>query len=98
MTCLIAVLSSGKGTWVHVSNLVAKGDWSRVFLICSDYAYDNFNVDQNKVIKLKIDENKPLKSIGVLSKFFRKEITDFEVALNIVLGLEWSIWRFLVLL
>lgn len=86
MTYLIAVLGSGKGTWGKVSNLIAKGDWTRVFLICNDYAYDSFKVDLNKVIKLKIDENNPEKSIEVLSSFFRKEVDDFEVALNFESG------------
>lgn len=86
MTSLVAVLSSGKGTWGQVSNLITKGDWTRVYLICSDYSYDNFDVDRNKVIKLKIDENRPEKSINALSSFFRKEVKDFEVALNMVSG------------
>ncbi len=86
MSSLVAILSSGKGTWAYVSSLISKGSWDKVYLICNDYAYDNFKVDMNKVIKLKIDENNPEKSIRILSNFFKEQVKDFEVALNLVSG------------
>ena len=86
MTSLITILSSEKNTWGQVSNLITKGNWDRVYLICNEHSYDNFDVDRNKVIKLKIDEKNPQKSIKILSNFFKKEIKDFEVAINLVSG------------
>jgi hypothetical protein len=86
MTSLIAVLSSGKGTWGHVNSLMKLGEWDRVYLVCSEFAYDNFDVDKNKVVKLKIDEKNTQKSVRVLANFFKKEIKDFEVGLNLVSG------------
>lgn len=86
MTSLIAMLSSGKGTWGQVNNLIKIGEWERVYLICNEFSYENFEVNSQKIIKLKIDENKPQKNIDILSKFFKKEIKDFEVAINLVSG------------
>lgn len=86
MTSLIAVLSSGKGTWGHVNSLMKLGKWDRVYLVCNDFAYENFEVDKNQVVKLRIDENNTEKSVRVLSNFFKMEIKDFEVGLNLVSG------------
>ena len=45
-----------------------------------------FDVDQNKVFKIKIDENNVSKSLRVLSGFFKKDVKDLEVALNLYSG------------
>jgi hypothetical protein len=86
MTSLIAVLSSGKGTWGQVNNLIKLGEWERVYLVCNEFSYENFEISSQKIIKLKIDEKNPQKSIDILSKFFKKEVKDFEVAINLVSG------------
>lgn len=86
MTSLIAMLSSGKGTWAQVNNLIKLGTWERVYLICNEFSHENFEINSQKIIKLKIDENNPQKSIDILSRFFKKEVKDFEVAINLVSG------------
>ena len=86
MVSLIAVLSSGKGTWGHVSSLMNSNKWKKVYLICNEFAYENFKIDTSKVLKLKFDEKNPEKSLEKLSLFFKKEIKDFEIALNLVSG------------
>lgn len=80
------MLSSGKGTWGQVNSLIKLGDWDKIYLICNDFAYENFDIDQTKTIKLKIDEKHPDKSIRILSQFFKKDIKDFEVGLNLISG------------
>lgn len=86
MTSLIALLSSGKGTWGQVNSLMKLGNWEKVYLICNDFAFENFDADKNKCVKLKFDEKNPNESFRKLSDFFKKEIKDFEVALNISSG------------
>ncbi|MDA3855480.1 MAG: hypothetical protein PF569_04430 [Candidatus Woesearchaeota archaeon] len=86
MATLIAMLSSGKGTWGHVNSLISLGKWDRVYLICNDFSYDNFEVKSQNIIKLKIDEKNIEKSLRILSGFLKKEVQDFEVGLNLVSG------------
>ena len=86
MTTLIAMLSSGKGTWAQVTQLLKFEKWNKVYLICNDFAYENFDIKPNQAMKLKFDEKNPNKSFNNLAKFFKKEVKDFEVALNLVSG------------
>ena len=86
MVSLIAMLSSGKGTWAQVNSLIACAKWDKIYLICNDFAYEKFEIDSTKALKLMIDEKNPEKSFPKLANFFRKEIKDFEVALNLVSG------------
>ena len=86
MVSLVALLSSGKGTWAQVNVLIKNQKWDKIYLICNDYAFKNFEVDQNKAIKLFFNEQKPIDSVPKLAEFFKKEIKDFEVALNLSSG------------
>ena len=86
MTSLIAIVSSGKGTWQQVSSLIKNKKWTKVYLICNQFAYENFNIDANLALKLRIDEDNPQNNIKALSTFFKKEIKDFEVAINLISG------------
>lgn len=86
MVSLIALISSGKGTWGQVLELVRLGKWDRVFLICSDFAFDKFEIDPTKAVKLRFDERRPEEEVARLAKFFRGEVSDFEVALNLTSG------------
>jgi len=42
MTELVACLSTGKGTWGHVSRLIADGTWEKIILITNDFGKENF--------------------------------------------------------
>lgn len=86
MTSLIAILSSGKGTWGQVNSLMKLEKWDKIYLICNDFAFENFDVDKNKCVKLRFDEKNPNESFNKLAKFFKKEVNDLEVALNISSG------------
>ncbi len=86
MTSFIAMLSSGKGTWGYVNSLIKLEKWDRVYLICNDFAYENFDVQSQKIIKLKIDEKHIEKSVRILSSFLKKDVKDFEVAINLTSG------------
>ncbi|MCA9459721.1 MAG: hypothetical protein KC550_04200 [Nanoarchaeota archaeon] len=86
MVSLIAMLSSGKGTWSQVSSLINCVKWDKVYLVCNEFAYENFEIDSNKALKLKINEKNTYEIFEKLSKFFKKDINDFEVAINISSG------------
>lgn len=86
MTSLVALLSSGKGTWSEVILLINIEDWDNVYLICNDLAFNNFNINKKNVKKLRFDENNPKLAFKPLSDFFKGEIKDFEVALNLTSG------------
>jgi hypothetical protein len=87
MGVLIAMISSGKGTWGKVNSLIKIGEWDKIYLICNDFSDKNFKIDVPNLMKLIINEKRPQKSINILSKFLRKEIKDeLDVALNLDSG------------
>lgn len=63
---LVALLSSGKGTWGQVSGLMKQGNWDKVFLLGDDFAkqfshekpFEFIRVDLGKRIKDLRDEFK----------------------------------------
>ena len=86
MTSLVACLSTGKGTWGHVSRLISDQNWDSIFLIAKRFAAENFNNEKAANIII-IDENKPLPElIGDISSALERKITGTEVALNMVSG------------
>ncbi|MFW5705129.1 MAG: hypothetical protein ACOCXG_04785 [Nanoarchaeota archaeon] len=86
MTCLIALISSGKGTWKQVLTLLNSAKWDKVFLICNEFSYDNFDINPSKALKLKIDTKKLEKSVKTLGDFLKKEVNDLEIAVNLSSG------------
>lgn len=86
MVSLVAMISSGKGTWGIVNSLMNNGKWDNVYLICNTFSYDNYNPPKSNCLKLRFDENDLEKSMKSLSKFFKDNIKDFEVALNLASG------------
>lgn len=85
MADLIACLSTGKGTWGHVSRLIKDKSWERVFLITNDFGKENFSIDKN-VEFLIVDSMLSLKDLrdDIYKKLSNK--IDTEVALNMVSG------------
>jgi len=63
---LVALLSSGKGSWAQVSGLIKQGTWDKIFLLGDDFAkqfshekpFEFIKVDLNKRIKDLRDEFK----------------------------------------
>ncbi|MFP4402497.1 MAG: hypothetical protein ACLFPL_04670 [Candidatus Nanoarchaeia archaeon] len=86
MTTLIALLSSGKGTWGHVNSLIQVAQWNKIILFCNEFAYKEFDVKNKEVLKLQIDEKKPQEYIDKIAETLHKEVDDLEVALNMVSG------------
>ncbi|MDO8622982.1 MAG: hypothetical protein Q7R52_01950 [archaeon] len=82
---LVALLSTGKGTWAQVSGLMNQGEWDNVLLIGSDFAkqftaskpFEFIEVDLNKNLRDLKDE---------ISKKLQGKIDGTEVALSIASG------------
>jgi len=86
---LVALLSSGKGTWGQVSGLMKKGEWEKIILFGPDYARE-FNVDG---VAFDFIEYNPEKSITSLKEEFLKKLKEKlgsgflnEVALSLASG------------
>ena len=86
MTELIACLSTGKGTWGHVSRLISDQEWDKVFLITNDYGKENFNKD-DKTELIAVNINQGLKElIGEIQERLKEKINGSEVAVNFISG------------
>jgi hypothetical protein len=82
---LIALLSSGKGTWGQVAGLMNHGDWEKIILIGDDFA-KGFTHDK-KFEFIKVNLNQRLKDLrDDLSKKLQGKIKGMEVALSIASG------------
>lgn len=83
---LIALLSTGKGTWGQVSGLMQKGEWEKIIIVGPPFAKD-FTV---KDIPFDFIEFDPDKSLIPLKKEFTKKLEGkfggLEVALSIASG------------
>jgi len=85
---LIALLSSGQGTWAQVSGLIKYGEWDKIILLGDDFA-KSFQVSEKNDITefVKIDLTKKLKELK--EEFLNKlkgKLDGTEVALSIASG------------
>jgi len=88
MSELIVCLSTGKGTWGHISRLIQDGEWEKVFLVTNSFGKENFTpekpaefiiVDANKeLVELRDDIYNQLKT--------KVKSGEFDVGLNIISG------------
>ena len=89
MTILIACLSTGKGTWGHVSRLLGGMDgekWEKVILITNEYGKENFKA-QDHVELIQVQELAGLQELrDEIKKKLKDNITGMEVAVNIASG------------
>ncbi|MDP2628523.1 MAG: hypothetical protein Q8P15_01345 [Nanoarchaeota archaeon] len=82
---LIALLSTGKGSWAQVSGLMTHGEWDNVILLGGDFAKDFKH--EKKFEFLKVDLDKKIKDLQ--NEFLQKlkgKINGTEVALSIASG------------
>lgn len=82
---LIALLSSGKGTWGQVAGLINKGEWDNIILIGSNFASGFTSSKKSEFIE--VDLNKKLIDLKEeLLKKLKGKISGTEVALSIASG------------
>jgi hypothetical protein len=90
MATLVALLSTGKGSWGQVAGLIKKGEWERVVLLGPPFAKE-FNIPGETFDFIEFDPNKTLVQLKkeILTKIKPKlDNLDFgaEAALSIASG------------
>ncbi len=82
---LIALLSTGKGTWAQVAGLMTHGDWEKIILLGDDFSKDFKHEKKFEFIKINLNQKiKELKED--LIKKLKGKIDGTEVALSIASG------------
>jgi hypothetical protein len=83
---LVALLSTGKGTWSQVAGLIQKGEWEKVIVLGPPFAKD-FIVQGEPFDFIEFDNNKNLIQLKKeLSKKLEGKFDGLEVALSIASG------------
>ena len=86
MSTLVACLSTGKGTWGHVSRLIEDETWDKVILITNDYGKENFKKKDN-VELISVNLTQGIRDlITEIETSLKYKITDTEVAVNFISG------------
>jgi hypothetical protein len=86
MTCLIIILSSDIKNWKFVTSTIKSENWNEIIAICDDFAYNNFSATISNFKKVRFDKKSLENSFDYLSDYLKKEILDFEVALDLSSG------------
>ena len=82
---LVAILSSGKGTWGQVAGLIGRGEWDNIILVVDSFS-EKFNPSKKSEI-IKVDFRQPLLQLKEeLKNKLKSKITGMEVALSIASG------------
>lgn len=83
---LIALLSTGKGSWGQVAGLMRKGEWEKIIVLGANFAKD-FNVSGIPFEFIEYDPNKDLLQLKKeFEKKLKEKIEGMEVALSIASG------------
>ncbi len=85
MADLIAVLSTGKGTWGHVNGLINGEEWDKIYLLTNDFGKDTFKVnDKTELVVLNFNSK-----VEELAKEMEEKLKDMvsgEVGVNFISG------------
>lgn len=83
---LVACLSTGKGTWMHVNQIIQQGGWDKVFLITNDFGKENFKKTGN-VELIVIDDKKEVEAMrDEICEKLKPLLKNMEVAVNLISG------------
>ncbi len=86
MTELIALLSTGKGTWTDVVKIMSSHDWDHIFLVTDDFGSQNFKKKENTDFVV-INSNESIELvIDHITRQLKDKIEGTEVALNLTSG------------
>ncbi len=86
MAELIACLSTGKGTWGHVSRVIQERDWEKIILITNEFGKENFTAEKPSEF-IVVDQNKGIKELrDEIAEKLKDQIKGLEVGLNLISG------------
>ncbi|MFA6461284.1 MAG: hypothetical protein WCV90_03380 [Candidatus Woesearchaeota archaeon] len=87
MPTLVALISTGKGTWSEVNKVIQSQPWTKVFLITNPFGAENFKNYGPNVSLIMIDlDNFNINLVIEQIKKGLSGISDFEIALNFSSG------------
>jgi len=86
MPTLIACLTTGKGTWTEISQIIKAQPWDKVFLITNQFGKDKFQPDPNTQLILINSFQETSDLAQQIKSQLKDKIKDFEIALNLVSG------------
>ena len=81
---LVALLSTGKGTWAQVAGVINQGEWDKIILIGNEFA-KKFSVDKPFEF-VQITSQRLVELKEELVKKLKGKINGTEVALSIASG------------
>jgi len=82
---LVALLSSGKGTWGQVAGLINRGDWENIILIGDEFA-EKFSSDKKHEF-IRVNTSQGISELKQeLVEKLKDKIQGVEVALSIASG------------
>jgi len=84
MTSLIAALSTGKGTWAQVSQLMNANDWDSIFLVTNDFGKEKFT--HSKAFTTIVIQRDITSMIATIGAALKGKILDTEIAVNLTSG------------
>lgn len=90
MTSLIACLTTGKGTWAYVTQVMRAQQWDKIFLITNQFGKEKYLPEaehRGKTTLVVINEDQSVQELTLAIKnALHQQIGDFEVAINIISG------------
>lgn len=84
MTSLICCLSTGKGTWMKVMDVIKGQEWEKIYIITNQFGKEKFNSPKQAEYIVVDNEAKTKDIIRQIRELLN--ITDFEVAVNLDSG------------
>ncbi|MBC8500487.1 MAG: hypothetical protein H8D38_01865 [DPANN group archaeon] len=85
MTSLVACLSSGKGTWAQLIEIIRGAQWDDVFLITNEFGKEKFKEKNVKLVILDLNKSPNILSDEIVDALHEKDLGT-EVAINISSG------------
>ena len=85
MTSLIACLSTGKGTWAQLNEIINGAEWDSIFLITNQFGKEKFQGRNAELICLDLNKSPDILRDEIVAALHRKNLGT-EVAINISSG------------
>jgi len=86
MTDLVACLTTGKGSWGHISSLIEKGGFDKIFLITNQFGKEKFTPNDKTELIVVNEQNPVNQLIEEIGAKLNGKIRGLEVGLNLVSG------------
>ncbi|MFP4567681.1 MAG: hypothetical protein ACLFN8_01930 [Candidatus Woesearchaeota archaeon] len=89
MGILIACLTTGKGTWAQVAELINSHEWSKIYLVTNEFGAEKFTHTKNvNFIKINLDDKINIMQDKIIAGLteLKKEIGFQDIAINFTSG------------